>query len=124
MIDNNDPGESVLNADYTRARFMLENEPIAGKIYVTGRFNDWRLEDENLMNYDAQNGVYYTDLYLKQGYYDYMYHVQNSSLPNYQLEGSHFQTENDYEILVYYRTPGQVNDQLMGYKRFKSIEDL
>ncbi len=123
-IQNDDPGESSLNADYVRARFILKNEKAAGKIYVTGQFNNWRLEDKNLLQYDTQKQLYYTDLYLKQGYYDYMYHLEGGSLPAYQLEGSHFQTENDYEILVYYRNPGQINDQLMGYKKFKSIEDL
>lgn len=124
IIQNNDPGEAILNADYTRARFLLKSEKRGGKVYVTGRFNDWRLEDRNLMNYDAQNGVYYTDIILKQGYYDYQYVIQGGNLPSYHFEGSHFQTENDYEILVYYRKPGNINDELMGYKKFKSIEDL
>jgi len=124
IIENDDPGESVLNADYARTRFILQHEQVTGKVFVTGRFNDWRLTDANLMNYDAQKGVYYTDLYLKQGYYDYLYTVEGGTAPNFEFEGSHFQTENDYEILVYYRRPGEINDQLMGYKKFKSIEDF
>ena len=124
IIENRDPGESTFNTDYVRTRFFLKNERIAGKVFVTGRFNDWRLEDKNLMRYDETNGVYYTDIYLKQGYYDYRFSVQDSDRPAYFFEGSHFQTENDYEILVYYRKPGNINDELMGYKQFKSIEDL
>ena len=124
IIQNNDQLESSLNADYATARFTLETDQVVGKVYVAGRFNDWKLEDKNLMNYDQKNQAYYTDIFLKQGYYDYQYALTESNLPDYHFEGSHFQTENDYEIFVYYRRPGNINDELVGYKKFKSIEEL
>ncbi len=124
IIQNNDQLETSLNTDYARVRFLLKSDQITGKIYVAGRFNDWRLEDKNLMNYDGQNQSYYTDMYLKQGYYDYQYVVTDSNLPQHHFEGSHFQTENEYEILVYYRRPGNIFDELVGYKKFRSIEDF
>ncbi|MEM0941228.1 MAG: type IX secretion system plug protein domain-containing protein [Bacteroidota bacterium] len=124
VIQNNDQLESMLNTDYTRVRFLLQNEKVSGKVFVTGRFNNWKLEDKNAMNYDATKQHYYTDIYLKQGYYDYKYIVMDSKLPPFYFEGSYFQTENEYEILVYYRRPGNINDELVGYKKFRSIEDL
>ncbi len=124
VIQNNDPGQSTFNADYVRARFLLKHEKVQGNVFVIGRFNNWKMDDANLMNYDTQNAVYYTDLFLKQGYYDYQYVIKDGNLPPYFFEGSHFQAENDYEILVYYRRPGNIHDELMGYRKFKSIEDL
>ncbi|WP_420318374.1 type IX secretion system plug protein domain-containing protein [Ekhidna sp.] len=124
IIQNNDPGEGQLSADYALVTFALKSNPIDGEVYVTGRFNNWRLNNENKMTYTSQNGLgkYQTSIFLKQGYYEYQYLVQSSTLDPYHFEGSHFQAENEYEILVYYRKPGNINDELIGYKRFRSIE--
>ena len=124
IIQNNDPGEGFLNADYANVTFALKSDQINGKVYVTGQFNNWKLADDNLMNFTDQNGLnrYQTTLQLKQGYYEYLYYVESEDLPPYFFEGSHFQAEDEYEILVYYRKPGNVNDELVGYKRFRSIE--
>ena len=47
-----------------------------------------------------------------------MYYVEGkegvTALP---LEGSHWQTQNEYGIYVYYRPFGGRYDQLVGYKR-------
>lgn len=124
LIQNNDPGRSLLNADYAKTFFYLKQDRLNGEIYITGRFNNWRLESTNLLRFDENLKVYSTDLYLKQGYYDYTYVVISDQHPTHYLEGNHFQTENDYEILVYYRRPGQINDEILGYKKFKSIADF
>ncbi|WP_425390869.1 type IX secretion system plug protein domain-containing protein [Ekhidna sp.] len=124
IVQNNDPGEGNLNADYAQVVFNLKSEPIAGDVYVTGRFNNWRLTDKNRMRYTNDNGPgrYQTSLILKQGYYEYLYFVQSEDVIPYHFEGSHLLTENEYEILVYYRKPGNINDELIGYKRFRSVE--
>ncbi len=120
IIQNNDPGDVSLNADYAHVNFYLRSEEFNGKVYVIGRFNNWVLGDENIMRYDKLNEIYHTSILLKQGYYDYHYLVDAVDTPPYVLERSHFQTENDYEIFVYYRKPGNVNDEIIGYKRFNS----
>ncbi|MEP1032853.1 type IX secretion system plug protein domain-containing protein [Ekhidna sp.] len=124
IIQNLDPGEDFLNADYAKVRFSLISDQINGEVYVWGQFNDWQLNDLNRMHFTNQNGVnrYETVIPLKQGYYEYLYFVQSEELPITYFEGSNFQAENQYEILVYYRKPGNVNDELVGYKRFRSIE--
>lgn len=83
------------------------------------------MTDLNKMKYTNQNGLgrYQTTIPLKQGYYEYLYYVESNELPPHYFEGSHFQAENVYEILVYYRKPGNINDELVGYKRFRSIEN-
>lgn len=125
IIQNTDPGESALNADYANVTFALKAEPINGNVYVLGRYNNWQLTDLNKMKFEDQNGLgrYETTIQLKQGYYEYLYYVESDELPPYYYEGSHFQAENEYEILVYYRKPGNINDELIGYKKFRSIEN-
>lgn len=121
ILQSNDIGDVPLNADYADVRFYLKSTPINGDVYVTGRFNNWSLSDENKMRYDERNGLYTTKIQLKQGYYDYQYLVSAPNIAPSLLEGSHFQAENNYEIFVYYRKPGNVNDELIGYKKFNSI---
>lgn len=124
LIQNNDPGEVPLNGDYVNAVFSLKSSRVDGEVYTVGRFNDWRLTDVNRMKFLSDNGLerYETTIPLKQGYYEYLYYVKNSQHEPYYFEGSHLQTENEYEIIVYYRKPGSVNDQIVGYKKFRSIE--
>lgn len=120
IIQNNDAGESALNTDYATVQFNLKAEQVDGNVYVTGRFNNWRLNDQNRMKYDTKRGIYFTRLLLKQGYYEYVYYLDAPDKEPYYFEGSHFLAENEYEILVYYRKPGNINDELVGYKKFRS----
>jgi len=55
---------------------------------------------------------------LKQGLYDYEYAWFNNDtkkLETLPFEGAFFQTENSYQIFVYYRRPGARWETLVGY---------
>ena len=119
---NSDPNEAWLEADYANVNFGIKSTRLAGQVYVIGRFNDWRTDQKNLMKYDDEAGVYHTNILLKQGYYDYMYYVESPNLKPYEFEGSHFQSENEYDILVYYRAPGKINDQVVGFFSMNSLD--
>ncbi len=113
---------SINFANYAFVNFTLASPPIDGRVYVTGAFHNWARDEENLMHYDSARREYTARLLLKQGWYDYQYAVESSKLPYYELEGSHFETENYYEILVYYR-PFQLRaDLLVGYLRLAKNE--
>lgn len=120
LIQNADVGETSLNADYATVHFFLNEEEVNGKVYVAGRFNNWKMNEFNQMIYNPNQKGYSASVVLKQGYYDYQYYVESNTLPPYHFEGSHFLAENEYEILVYYRRPGNVNDEIIGYKKFRS----
>lgn len=106
-------------AEYMWIHFVLPvQEPVMdGLVYVGGDAFDNQYSATNKMEYDAEQKCYYLYAYLKQGGYDYMYYVVNkdgaTTLP---LEGSHWQTHNEYSIRVYYRPFGGRYDQLVGYK--------
>lgn len=74
------------------------------------------------MTYNYVNKAYETVLYLKQGYYNYQYVlVEDDKKPNAAfIEGSHYETENDYYILVYYQSYSDRYQQLIGYKKINS----
>ena len=76
------------------------------------------------MYYNKTLSQYEATLYLKQGYYnyEYVYLKDNEKQCDESLiEGSHSETENDYEIYVYYRPMGSNYDQLVGMKRANSM---
>lgn len=104
--------------NYLQVNFSLASSPVDGDVYVTGGFNQWNLSPSNQMTYDSIRRVYTSRVLLKQGWYDYQYVVKSSSVPYYYLEGSHFQTENEYEIFVYFRPFQPRADLLVGYLRF------
>lgn len=118
MIDNLDYRDANYS-NYANVHFTLSSKPLPGEVFVTGAFNYWNLNDENRMTYDSSRQTYRTNFLLKQGWYDYQYLIKSKQLPPYALEGSHFETENMYEILVYYRPFKPNADLLIGYVRLE-----
>lgn len=114
LIDNKDYGqEPWVSANYLAVNFTLKSERLKGNLYVMGAFNRWQKNDENKMAY--RDGVYSCSVLLKQGFYNYQYWLEDSSDDGNHVEGNYFQTENFYEVFVYYR-PFQPNaDLLIGY---------
>ena len=113
-IENRDPGESLEETDYIYCWFTLESEKQNQDIYVQGKFNDWQINDQYRMIYDYEKQQYRAIIKLKQGLYDYRYVFANGDQKF--LEGNFRETENNYEILVYYRDPTKGYDQIIGYQ--------
>ena len=111
--------EVDLEAEYMWVHFLLPvPQPIMdGWVFVGGELFGNQFSARNRMEYDADQKCYYLYTYLKQGGYDYMYYVVgNDGVTTLPLEGSHWQTENEYAIWVYYRSFGARYDRLVGCK--------
>ena len=118
-IENLDQGNAQAGADYLNTTFTLSAEqPLAGEVYITGNLTDWNLNAFNRMKYDPDRRVYQKQMLLKQGWYDYQYLVKADTLSKNYIEGDYFETENMYEIFVYYRPLEFQADQLVGYRAF------
>jgi hypothetical protein len=72
------------------------------------------------MKYDSASKQYKSRQLIKQGWYDYQYIVKSPTKPEYYIEGSHFETENLYEIFVYYRSFQPMADLLIGYYKVEA----
>jgi hypothetical protein len=120
VIGNREFGNAETDADYAWVNFQLQSpEPAPGPVYIYGQITNWKMSPEFLMRYDAERRVYTGRALLKQGYYNY-YYVVGPLVPNVPVnevyfEGSYFATENQYDIMVYYRAPGRRADQLIAY---------
>ena len=118
IIKSEDEVDSQLEADYTYVNFSLPySSPLAeGSIYVSGQLTDWQFGDDSRMKYNFSAKRYEAALFLKQGYYDYMYlYLPNRSKVGETglIEGNHSETENSYSICVYHRAKGDLYDQLI-----------
>ena len=123
-----DATSSTTEADYVYVDFMLESPaPFeSGDVYVFGKLSDWKLLREFKMQYDYTRNAYKARIALKQGYYNFMYATLDKTQTKAELaeiEGTHWETENKYQILVYHREVGLRYDRLVGFAELSS-EDL
>ena len=119
-------GDSDIEGDYVYVEFFLPypNPEPNGNFYVMGKLTDWRMNRNSKMTYNYTRMGYETKLYLKQGYYNYMYVLSNDAKKGGDetiVEGNHWDTENDYNIYVYHRKFGTYYDQLVGFKRLNTL---
>ncbi len=113
--NDNEGRASDLTGEYVQVKFNLDFAEINDPIYVLGAFNGWQKNDASQMKYDLLEKKYTNTIQLKQGWYDYQY-ITESCKP-WEIEKSFFETENQYEIFVYYTAIGTRGDQLVGYQR-------
>lgn len=110
----------ALEADYVYVNFNL---PVMEKfdsaeVYLFGQLSNWEFSPAFTMNYNEEDGCYNKTLLVKQGYYNYLFFVNEKSLgiPSPLLiEGSHFETRNNYQLFFYSRDIGSRYDRLSGY---------
>jgi len=115
-IDYQNPS---IECEYVNVRFFLGlNLPVSkGKIIVNGRFCQWDPNNGFVMKYVPSLKGYVAEGLLKQGYYDYLYlYYPEENKPGLTslVEGDYSETQNEYQIFVYYHKPGEVYDRLIG----------
>lgn len=125
FIRNQDGRDNITDSDYANVLFTLSATPptAKGNAYVLGRFNNYSLNEDSKLIYDQNRGKFFGNIKLKQGLYDFKY-VWVDETRNFNdtvFEGSFFEAENNYQILVYYRKPGARWDELIGFNQFNSI---
>jgi hypothetical protein len=106
-------------ADYVWVYFTLPSKYMItdGNMYVVGALSDWTFSNRNLMTYDPEKAEYQCSMLLKQGWYNYEYlfvKKGDKTVEPSLFEGNHYETENDYLILVYYRNPKERFDRMIG----------
>lgn len=118
VIGNRERPDTPLVSDYFLANFELNAPKELGDVYLVGEFNNWQLDNSNRMKYNTNTGNYQNSFLMKQGYYEYTYYVAGEEVN--PIDGSYINTENTYDILVYYKSPQLRYDRLIGYTQFNS----
>ncbi len=113
-------GDADTEADYVITHFRLETLPLpkGERLYVSGQWTNTGFAPEYEMKYNQAEEAYTADVLMKCGYYNYMYLRTTPEAPSVgttqPVEGDFYQTENEYDILVYYRPTGSRYWQLVG----------
>ena len=132
-VENNDGDNPYWQSDYANVHFSFfppGNRPYEGKsIYLFGELTNYSADESSRMIFNEERGAYEKALLLKQGYYNYSYVTMmdkkqsdnNNTMSFENTEGNYWGTENNYMVLVYYRSFGARVDELIGFARLNSI---
>ena len=127
-------GRYVVNAERTsdadvEAEYMwvhwtlpMEQPFFDGALYVGGELFGNELSLKNRMQYDNKAQCYWLTALVKQGGYDYQYWFvpKNQKTTTQRVDGSYWQTENEYAIYVWWRPFGARYDRLVGVSVIRS----
>ncbi|WP_338409965.1 DUF5103 domain-containing protein [uncultured Flavobacterium sp.] len=108
LIYNRNADDSSIQADYTWVYFTLfTSNPFLDKnIYIGGLFNNFEKTEEFKMDYNSENGLYEKAILMKQGFvnFEYMLTDKKGKIDTENaIDGNFYQTENQYNIIVYYK---------------------
>lgn len=129
-IASTDTDNPWWQGDYGQVHFTFiptNNQPYVNKkVYLVGEFNMYNTNDTSAMVYNAGQGVYEKTLLLKQGYYSYTFVTKDAGNrkatgSTEQTDGNFWETENDYTILLYYRSLAGRHDELVGAATINSL---
>jgi len=119
LINSSNSTEADYEADYVYVHFSLEktkkidNE---SKIYIVGDFNNYEIDENYKMKFNKNYNLFEAKIKLKQGFYNYKYIQvdQNKNTIYGAIDGNFDETENEYNIIVYYRDFGERYDRVIG----------
>ena len=118
---------NVNSEDYVFTHFTLKSDfPFSGgDVYVFGELTDWQLKDDAKLRYNKEFGFWETELLIKQGVYNYQYVYSpygSDEIDATYIEGSHYETNNIYNIYIYFQEEGTSYDKLIGYQSCSIVD--
>jgi|WetSurMetagenome_2_1015567.scaffolds.fasta_scaffold00015_59 hypothetical protein len=121
--------DSETDADYVYVYFTLPSKyrVEGGDMYVFGGLSNWLCTSDNKMSFNFNSGQYECTMMLKQGWYNYEYlFLRNGEKRTVasSFEGSHYETENDYMAVVYYRNPRGRYDMVIGTASLNTLNRI
>ena len=125
LIRNSDNVEINTTSDYMLTHFQLNvSSPYPYRIFLNGDWTYDRLLPAYEMTYNSAGGYYEAVVPLKLGYYNYQFLAtdEQGRLSYFRVDNSHYQTENSYQALIYFRPQGGRTDKLVGYANVRFIK--
>lgn len=122
-LDNTNPGTT---ADYATVHFSFlspNHQPYPNQdVYLYGQLTNYRFGDSTKLKWNPDKKDYEINKLLKQAYYNYEYILvdKTNSAKKTDTSGNFWSTENNYTILIYYRSFTDRTDELIGISNFDS----
>jgi hypothetical protein len=129
VIRNLRGSNNEIEADYSWVYFSLSAPTYRASkgVYITGMFNNYSLSSEYKMDYNEKNGLFEKAVLVKQGFTNFQYTIAddkgNIDSEN-AIDGNFYQTENQYNILVYYKDNGGRYDRVIGKGTASSLNSI
>jgi hypothetical protein len=110
------------NVVFTYATPNKQPLPVNTKLYLQGELTKNNIDTSSELTYNSNTGLYEKTLFLKQGFYTYQYVTKTNNKPisTELTEGNFWETENNYTVLVYYRSFSGRHDELVGFETTNS----
>lgn len=129
FIESTDSNNPWWQGDYATVHFTFVPQDLLSysnkKVYVVGQMNHYNLFDTAAMTFNSEKGVFEKTMFLKQGFYSYAYATKEAGRTepaSFALtEGNYWETENQYTILIYYRSLAGRHDELVGISNVNSL---
>jgi hypothetical protein len=127
MINNLSGVDNEIEADYAWVYISLSAPSFFEdkNIYVSGMFNNNVLTDEYKLEFDTKKGTFEKAILIKQGFTNYKFTIADSKGKideEKAIDGNFYQTENNYDALIYYRENGQRYDRVIGRGIANSVD--
>ena len=119
LINAEHTTDSDVEAEYMWVHWSLpvERPWFDGSLYVGGDLFGNEMSMRNRMQYDSDARCYWLTALVKQGGCDYQYWFVpkgENKTTTQRVDGSYWQTENEYAVYVYWRPFGARYDRLIG----------
>ena len=120
-IRNSDNYLNNITSDYIKVHFTLKCPRSPYDIYLNGRWTNDAFTTPYKMIYDEAEQVYKAIVPLKQGYYSYQYveKQNNGQVNGLPSEGCFYETENKYQIYIYYKGQSERFTKLVGFQEIQ-----
>lgn len=123
VVRNIDASNSDIEAEYVWVHFRLNVQEINNKeIHIYGNFNDYVVDESTKLTFDSNIMAYTGKLLLKQGFYNFKYVTtdKKGNINEGEISGNFDTTENEYTVLVYYKSPSDLCERVIGLGKASS----
>lgn len=110
-------------SEYVIVQFNLAQDGISKdeKIYLFGSISNWDVKSDLLLKFNSETKRFEKQVLLKQGYYNYQYITKKGEEISTDLvEGNYYETNNEYTIYVYHKSPWERYERLVGIEKLTS----
>ncbi len=114
-------------ADYAWVHWKMpySNQINDGHFYIAGTLTNWDTLPQFKMKWNPGTKMYECAAYIKQGFYNYLIGFAENGKTFLDMditEGNYFETENEYEVFVYYHPFSARYDRLIGVTSFHTMQ--
>ena len=117
VIRNSDYDDVNRLCDYEFVHYLIRSPRVMGDVYLNGVWTNDQFIDEYKMTFNPQLDAYEAVVLQKQGYYNYQALVLDRNGTTHPLpsQGNFYETENSYQLLVYYKGNSDRTWRLVSY---------